>query len=342
MTKKKKYLLSAKEIIIFIVVTVFILFLPYLLSLPSFWFNLNDEGLAQIGTAISGMTAPFIGIAGSILVYVAFKSQYIANQEIKEQFQKQNDDQLFFKLMDGLYDRFKNSVIENDDREQIHGLEIQKFFIQILKKSFKTNQSKFGKFIVMMAHEKVNDSFYQRLIKDGKLGLINSDIIDIPSFKQVMKNAQPIEKQKLIDSSSFLNYPFSTVFSDIAQEHFYDVEFKIRKPIYEKAYSEIFGRYGGLLESYFSSLEYLITFVMEKQNEFYLTFLKSNLTSYEHALLYYYCASHKSNAAFRKLVFETELLYSLYDDRNLLYNIKDEIELKSEIDLILNYDEENN
>lgn len=64
---KKKYLLSLKEILILSIVSIFILLTPYLLSKPSSWFSLNDERLANIGTALS-ITTPFIGIFGSILV----------------------------------------------------------------------------------------------------------------------------------------------------------------------------------------------------------------------------------------------------------------------------------
>jgi len=91
--EKKKGLLTPTEWILLSIISIVILSSPYLLSKDYDLFSLNDEGLARIGTALS-ITAPFIGILSSVLVYIAFKVQYRANLDIKEQFKQQNDDQL--------------------------------------------------------------------------------------------------------------------------------------------------------------------------------------------------------------------------------------------------------
>jgi hypothetical protein len=129
----KKYLLSFKEIVVLSLVSIFILFTPYLLSRGTSYFSLNDEGLARIGTALS-ITAPFIGILGSVLVYIAFKVQYRANQDIKSQFQQQSNDEMFFRLFDSAKNHFTPALTDNAEQ-----------FVNMLAQ----NQATYGKMMLL-------------------------------------------------------------------------------------------------------------------------------------------------------------------------------------------------
>ncbi|MBL0117531.1 MAG: hypothetical protein IPP89_00740 [Saprospiraceae bacterium] len=64
---------------------------PLIFSLPTFYklFGLADNP-ANIGDAIGGITSPIIGFMGAVLVYLAFRSQIRANEEIRDQFKYQS------------------------------------------------------------------------------------------------------------------------------------------------------------------------------------------------------------------------------------------------------------
>lgn len=79
LTKEEKYLLGF--------VGVVIVALPYIFTRNLNFISFTETG--SIGDTIGGITAPFLSFFGSILVYLALKSQIDANNEIKRQFKKQ-------------------------------------------------------------------------------------------------------------------------------------------------------------------------------------------------------------------------------------------------------------
>lgn len=75
------------EIRILIGVGVILIFLPILftqdLGLISF------QGTGEFGDTIGGITAPFIGFFGAVLLYLTLKAQIKANKHIQDQFEEQ-------------------------------------------------------------------------------------------------------------------------------------------------------------------------------------------------------------------------------------------------------------
>lgn len=89
--------LSKTEWWIFIVFGLTLLFLPYVFTLDSG--IINFKGTGEIGDTIGGVTAPFLGFFGSILVYLALKAQIEANRQVQDQFKKQeNEEQIRDKI----------------------------------------------------------------------------------------------------------------------------------------------------------------------------------------------------------------------------------------------------
>ena len=68
---------------IIIVILAIILIVPFLLSLPAFvpWLDFSKSG--EIGSLIGGVTAPFINGLAAILVFLAFKAQIKANEQLE-------------------------------------------------------------------------------------------------------------------------------------------------------------------------------------------------------------------------------------------------------------------
>jgi hypothetical protein len=85
-----KIKLSKLEWVLFVLFGIIVLFIPIILTRESSMISFTDKG--EIGDTIGGTTAPFLGFFGSILVYLALKAQIEANEQVREQFKKQEID----------------------------------------------------------------------------------------------------------------------------------------------------------------------------------------------------------------------------------------------------------
>ena len=111
------------QILKFAVVLIIICFVSILLfTLPAFtkYFELSEEN--GIGSSIGGITAPIIGIASSILLYLALTRQTESNIEQK----LKNDSDIIFLLLNQLnneYDNFYFKLKINGVDTKYSGLE---------------------------------------------------------------------------------------------------------------------------------------------------------------------------------------------------------------------------
>jgi hypothetical protein len=111
------------QILKFSVVLILICFVSILLfTLPAFtkYFDLSEEN--GIGSSIGGITAPIIGIASSILLYLALTKQTESNIEQK----LKNDSDIIFLLLNQLnteYDNFYFKLKINSVDTKYSGLE---------------------------------------------------------------------------------------------------------------------------------------------------------------------------------------------------------------------------
>lgn len=82
-----KIKISKKECFIFIGFGLLLFMIPYLFTRP--W---GIFPVADVGGTVGGVTAPFLGFFGSILVYLALKAQVDANNLVQEQFEVQREE----------------------------------------------------------------------------------------------------------------------------------------------------------------------------------------------------------------------------------------------------------
>jgi hypothetical protein len=95
--------------VLFILVIFFIL-TPY-------FSELNFAKSGAFGDTIAGLSAAFIGSLGVIFTFLAFWSQFQANQLQVKQFQRQTEDSIFFKLIDSQNLRITTSKKIIDGKE---------------------------------------------------------------------------------------------------------------------------------------------------------------------------------------------------------------------------------
>ena len=239
----------------------------------------------------------------------------------------------YYKLVDGLYDRFKNSTVYNLTNKEINGLEIPKYLVDTITKYFVSNQNTHGKMIIINYPELMDESYYRQLHTNLRVEVFRN--IEEDKIRELFINSDINERVELTDKINLIR---ANYFAYLENLKFYTISFELRRTIYNNAYHDILSKHGGLLESYFSNLSYLLGYVIKHttaESSFYKEFLKSNLTSYEKVLIFYYCASFRSTIKFRNMVKQVEILDDLYEHRLYLYNFQSQDSFNNELDLIL-------
>lgn len=100
---------------------------PYILTSSFDFVNFNQTGV--IGDTIGGLTAPFIGLIGAILVFLALKAQIHANILVQKQIENQENEnklEIESNQLNKLYENLKNSI----DNFSYSTLETWEFNIQ--------------------------------------------------------------------------------------------------------------------------------------------------------------------------------------------------------------------
>lgn len=105
-----KIKLSKSEWVLFILFGIMIFFIPIILTRESNIVSFKNTG--EIGDTIGGITAPFLGFFGSILVYLALKAQIEANEQVRLQFEKQEKEQILESRKE--YFKSRSNLILNE------------------------------------------------------------------------------------------------------------------------------------------------------------------------------------------------------------------------------------
>ena len=71
--------------LIFTSVIILTIFLPYLLTRPSYLFSVDFSESGEIGDTIGGITAPILSLFAAYLVYISFEEQRKANQHLSKE-----------------------------------------------------------------------------------------------------------------------------------------------------------------------------------------------------------------------------------------------------------------
>ncbi|KUF45105.1 hypothetical protein AS361_14855 [Myroides marinus] len=81
------------------------------------------EGYYELGGAVDGLTAPFIGISAAVLTFLAFRMQIDANNQVKEQFKLQQFESQFYELLRLHKENVNEMVIQGYVFEGINKIE---------------------------------------------------------------------------------------------------------------------------------------------------------------------------------------------------------------------------
>ena len=325
------------EFRIFIFILIAIVFAPILLSTILGYTNMKEAG--GIGDFFNGLTAPFISFFGSILVYFALKSQIKANQIITDQFELQNQDSLFFRLVDNLHNRINNYSTFDFNKNEIKSYEVLKHIVEYKKIKMDDEAVNYGRYLLAKHPKEIPDKFYLDIVSLNNLPSVDlfEESNQLKSKLFILSDNERREFLKvLFGGRGYEKKDQRNILRAIGSVCFYKTEFKLRADIYANVFYETTNKFGGFMDGYFNVLEYLLKTVSEiKENSFYIEYIKNQLTKYEVILIFYFVASGKSSDFFKKFIIENNFLINLSNYNNYLIDLPSKEELEIEISSLL-------
>lgn len=338
--------LNNKEKFWFIAIGIAVFTIPIMLTQFPAIISFNNTG--EIGDTIGGITAPFLSFFGSILIYLALRSQITANEEFKRQFEKQNQDMLFFRLIDNLKERtlsysvFPVNSLNNttDDEKEIQGVEATHFFVQRFKTLLNNQCLSYGKYLISKTPSLIDEQYYSRLEhvtsrrmeRDFELGAkLKQTII------QISDDNDRWEYIKSLGTHLYNYKEVNQVYIDIGSVYWYKTDFKKRKEIYSEVFSILFKDYGGYLESFLNDYRNVLIYVGSiEKNESYALQLRNSLTAHEKTIVFYFLSSLDNRAEEVILTKEFKVLDSLVGKSTFFIDLPSPEEFKRELNSLLN------
>lgn len=329
--KRNKYpLFGILFIILIALISIFIL--PKLFINSSLGSQYKPTG--GIGDTINGISAPFIAIAASILTFLAFWVQFRSNQEQKKQFAKQNQDQLFFKLLEKQESRIVNSsFISGGEKCSSYQL------LETIASNFK------NKIATKHLPDLTRDLIINRptILDDSQMLKIYNLSPSFPITSNPLENIDEVKSNfvkqltgmKLGDRYEYIKFYFGSPNNELAAQkntlieigsvYFYHIDFNTRSLIYQSVFNEVEQIYGSFLDGYIRGWEFIVQFINESNSKSsYSKFQISQTSKYELIILFYYLASNYASKDLCLFIEENNIL------KNLHYHNKDLIDLPSE------------
>lgn len=325
--------ISKKELIFFLGVVLIIFCIPLLLT--NSWFYIKDFTVTgNIGDTIGGITAPFLSVLGSVLVFIAFKEQVKANNLVQKQFIQQNFDQLFFRLMDNQQVKILNySINANKEYKSFEALD---YLNKQLLKEMNKQMCNWGRHIICKYTEKIADDYFVRIYtRDTVLG-------NAFPIKEAIQLKNDLLTKNYNDRWEYLkSYVGSTnhesakqkdVLESIANVYFYKIPFNGRQDIYSRAYSEVYKKNSVFLDNYFNGIVHIMKVLNSiSKDTFHLDYFKTNISNTEKSIIFYNIAAKESSQEIALLLENMQLLNNLYNNNSFFIDAPGYDEFQEEL-----------
>lgn len=275
--------LSKNEILIMLLIGVLICFLPL-----AFTFNIglkSFENTGQIGDTIGGITAPFLSFFGSVLVYLALKSQITANKEIT----KQNRDSIYFKVFDSYKLNISSIDYINRKGEKENGYNLLMRLNSKLTDHYMSQKALVGKNILIHNPEKIDFDTYKE-IYSSKYN--NSHKGNINAFKNRLIEDEDIKSRRGILDKLDQNEYLTEAYEELAEKYKSLSKYQYRSGAYTIAYAQTILDEMNFYLSYLNQFIYVLKYidnlsknVSKSEIDFYIDFLNNNLQYGEKSLI---------------------------------------------------------
>lgn len=171
-----------------LLILIIALIAPLIFNNPAIFEQYNFEKYGEIARSFGGYLGPFIALIATLLTFMAFYIQYLANEKISQQFEKQQANNHFYKMLD-IHVKYVDNLIMNSFRTDD---EIKS--ISFFKKKKKLNDGKktFTRSIRYFVKEpskydkmKIN---YSGMIPNGKIKSEKLTVKGINIFNLLIKD----------------------------------------------------------------------------------------------------------------------------------------------------------
>lgn len=281
--------------------------------------NTTTENLVSI---LGNTLGVFVALLIAVFTFLAFYVQYDANKKIQNQFIKQNQDTLFFRLFDAFKERTINYSINIESNAAFHEIksyEILSHLVSKLKQTLMTDIVVFGKYLLSEYPEVIDEMYYSKLNNSQKLnqaifqegyGDLKMKFIDLNNYDKRWEYIKSFRFFPMQDSRESAE----NVFRTIGNVYWYKIDLTHRKRYYEETYNIVYKNYGGYLEGFINDLNNILLFIEEVENpEFYISIFKNGLTAHEKAIIFYFLITKDDDNQTLKLSEKHRFLDSLVE-----------------------------
>jgi len=346
-----------QRLVIYILVTtsaiviLFSIFAPIIFTNSAINSRFDFTKFGGVGDTIGGLMNPFIALAGVLITFLAFYMQYRANSIqidlFKQNQEQQNEllkEQLFFRLIENLNQRVINFSYSFEQTSNTNNLTSYKA-LDNLTKLFKTRIDEkciqLGKQIIAKYPDQVYNTHYRDILRASTMNESPREE-DIKELKRNIAQFNVFEERweylkSILGGNDNNNIPLNEVLAKIGRVNFYKIPLENRESIYIGSYDEIYDEYGGFLDGYTRNLSYLLEFIDKNADkDFFIDYIKGNLSMQELVIIFYFCASRKSSNRFRNLIKKYSVIQDIYLARKWLIDSPSEEEISKELSSILN------
>lgn len=283
----------------------------------------------EFGSYLSGL---YGSLALAVLVYTTYLTQ--------NQFKRQNEDSVFYKLIDSLQYRIQHSsVVVNN--EEISAHKSLKHITERIHAELSSESVELGRMLLCKTPEKVANVHYTKLFEAlnprNWIETFQEDrdafIADITAQGQF--NARWEQLKSYIGSRGEESPSVREALRATGSVNFYKIPFEERQRYYHSALRRVLVDHGEFLDGYFATLLYISDVVAESTNrKQYARYLKSQLTCYEVIILFYMIAGENVGQPFRgRSLHALGLLDRLrtFDCQSLMIDLPDEEAIDAEL-----------
>ncbi len=279
-----------------------------------------EGNIFEDGDHFASTFSPFLSFLGSILVYLAFKAQIKANDKIQKQFDKQNYDENFFRLIDNIEKRLNNSEIEHfEDNEREKGYAILDYIIEEIDKTHNLNSKIFGEYILINNPECLSDEIWNVFYKQLEESVFESSNV----LKREFINADLNYREEIVnDKVSYNDIGKNEIFTNLEREifnlYFYKQDNAFFDIYYNHIYIKFFDKYKVFFDAYFKSVSMILKHIDSAEKpEFYKDYLNDNLTNFEKTIIWMAASDHRFGKLSRERIFKFDILLALENTKGI-------------------------
>lgn len=307
------------------------------IPLGLYFINYNG-GLSSLHVRWGEFGSFIAGIYGSLSFLVISYSLFLTTR----QFEKQNDVQVFHKLLEMLQNRITSTnLIIN--RKSISSYGVFKHLCDCIYNELEIECVGLGRRLLHKKPTDISDNCYMNLFRaingDGFIDSYEADKADLIEKMISNKDNQAWEELKLyLGSCDNEKTGVADALRTIGSVNFYKVNFTDRRYCYEMVHQRLTEEYGDILDGYIRSLRFILSFTLASiDRDHYLKVLRSQLSRYELIVLFNCLASGDVEEDFKEDVKLSGLLNGLVnlDCRLIMLDLPSEETIRAEIELVL-------